>query len=106
MRLIDADALIEALGLDQYNNGEGMSSDEEMVADAIMTAPTIEPESKISKLELDGLRDKIGRLNEAIIDVEQDRARMVVRYEELSKRYDRIIDGLLGCANQGQEGEE
>lgn len=44
MRLIDADALFEALGLDQHNNGEGMTSDEEMVAEAIMTAPTIEAE--------------------------------------------------------------
>ena len=44
MRLIDADALIEALGLDQYNNGEGMTSDEEWIAEAITTAPTIEAE--------------------------------------------------------------
>lgn len=44
MRLIDADALFEALGLDQHNNGEGMTSDEEWVAEAITTAPTIEAE--------------------------------------------------------------
>lgn len=44
MRLIDADALIEALGLDQHNNGEGMTSDEEWIAEAIMNAPTIEAE--------------------------------------------------------------
>ncbi len=44
MRPIDADALIEALGLDQYNNGEGMTSTEEWIAEAIMTAPTIEAE--------------------------------------------------------------
>lgn len=101
MRLIDADALFEALGLDQYNNAEGMTSEEEWVAEAIMDAPTIEAEPKISKLELDGLRDKVGRLNEAIIGIEQDRARMVVRYEELSKRYKEIVDGLLDRANQG-----
>lgn len=44
MRLIDSDALIEALGLDQHNNGEGMTSDEEWIAEAITTAPTIEAE--------------------------------------------------------------
>lgn len=101
MRLIDADALFEALGLDQHNNGEGMTSDEEWIAEAIMTAPTIEPEPKISKLELDGLRDKVGRLNKAIIEIEEDRARMDVRYDELSKRYKEIVDGLLDRANQG-----
>ena len=100
MRLIDADALFEALGLDQYNNGEGMTSTEEWIAEAITTAPTVESEPKISKLELDGLRDKNGRLNETIIGIEQDRARMVVRYEELSKRYKEIVDGLLDRANQ------
>lgn len=101
MRLIDADALFEALGLDQHNNGEGMTSEEEWVAEAIMTAPTIEAEPKISKLEFDGLRDKVGRLNEAIIEIEKDRARVVVRYEELSKRYKEIVDGLLDRANCG-----
>lgn len=44
MRLIDADALFEVLGLDQYNNAEGMTSDEEWIADAIMSVPTIEAE--------------------------------------------------------------
>lgn len=44
MRLIDADALFEALGLDQYNNGEGMTAEEEWIAAAIMDAPTIEAE--------------------------------------------------------------
>lgn len=101
MRLIDADALIEALGLDEYNNGEGMTAEEEWIAEAIMTAPTIVAEPKISKLELDGLRDKVGRLNEAIIQVEQNRAMMTARYEELSKRYEELIDGLLDRANQG-----
>lgn len=44
MRLINADALIEALGLDQYNNAEGMTPTEEWIAEAIATAPTIEAE--------------------------------------------------------------
>lgn len=105
MRLIDADALFEALGLDQNNNAEGMTSEEEWIAEAIMSAPTIEAEPKISKFELDGLKNKIGQLNEAVIKVEQNRASMVARYEELSKRYKEIIDGLLERANQGQEDE-
>lgn len=44
MRLIDADELMETLELDCHNNGEGMTSEEEWVAEAIMNAPTIEAE--------------------------------------------------------------
>lgn len=95
MRLIDADDLIFYGMTDDISKAQA--------EDIVANAPTIEVEPKISKLELDGLRDKIGRLNEAIIEVEQDRARMVVRYEELSKRYDTLIDGLLERANQWQE---
>lgn len=105
MRLIDADELIEALGLDQHNNGEGMTSTEEWIAEAIMNAPTIEAETTISKFELEGLRNKIGQLNEAIIKVEQNRARTTARYEELSKRYDTLIVRLLECAIQGRADE-
>lgn len=41
MRLIDADALIEVLGLDKFNNAEGMTQTEEWIAEAITTAPTM-----------------------------------------------------------------